>query len=175
MTSKIVILLAILAAIGLAGFTGYKSGHHNGVNQQKVLDQVEFDRINGKLTTQKSEADVTFRRLSAEAIAKQAEVDAFKTQLEMNRAKNQNVIDGLRRDLASRGLRFTAPAEAAGCGGGGGSPQGPEIKTARADATTVIELPRKITEDLRQLTFDADQLRVEYQRCYDWANAPVNQ
>jgi len=175
MTSRIMIILAILATIGLAAFTGYRSGHHNGTNEQKVVDQAEFDRINGLLTVQKSEAASMFRRLTAEALAKQTEADAFKTQLEMNRVKNQKVIDDLRRDLATRGLRFPAPVESARCGGGSGSPQSGETQTARADATTIVELPRKIADDLRQLTFDADQLRVEYQRCYDWANSPVNQ
>jgi len=88
---------------------------------------------------------------------------------------HQKVIDDLRRDLATRGLRFPAPVESARCGGGSGSPQSGETQTARADATTIVDLPRKISDDLRQLTFDADQLRVEYQRCYDWANSPVNQ
>lgn len=175
MTMRIWAAIAVIAAIIGAAILGDGFGHRRGINEQKAADQVRFDQINKDLSDQKAEAFSTYQRLAAEIVARQEAADTLKTQLEMNRVKNQKVIDDLRTDLASRGLRFATTTENAGCRDGGGGAEGGKGQTPGAPATTIVELPRKITEDLRQLTFEADQLRIEYQRCYDWVNSPASQ
>lgn len=164
------LLLVIGLALAGAYFGGEHQGHAAGVNDQKVTDQATFDRYNREIDRNKTEAASLLATANAKIVAGQAREDEFKTQLEKAREINRNEVDTLRRKYASTGLRFAAPA-AAGCGDGRGGSSGPETKTAGAEGPlVVVQLPDKITGDLRQLTVDADTLRVEYAACYAYVN-----
>jgi hypothetical protein len=163
----------ILVALGI-GFGSYHSGHSNGVAEQSVKDQKQFDDINEKLTKQKAEASTLYKTLADQVIAKQAADDEFKTQLEKQREIYRTDTDALRRKYAATSLRFTTTTaqDPRGGGGGGGSPQGAGAEATTAEGPTVVQLPDQITADLRQLTLDADFWLDEYRACYTWANRP---
>ena len=52
-------ILILVIAMAVAGFAGYRHGHSTGVDEQKVSDQAEFDKINKKLSDlEKKKADL---------------------------------------------------------------------------------------------------------------------
>jgi hypothetical protein len=157
----------------LASLVGVGTWQHTeGVAEQKVEDQREFDRINAAITKQKSEATAKYSAKQAEVIAVMAERDQFKNQVEKERNEHRIETDALRARYAGLGLRFR-PAEGAGPGAGGGSAASPPGNPAGAVAPAVVQLPDAVARNLRQLVFDADRLRDEYAACYAYANGPV--
>jgi len=151
-------------------------GYIRGVTFQKGEDQKVIDKVNKDLDDQRSQANLKYRQLSEAVILAQQATDAFKTQLEKAREINRNEVDTLRRKYNTASLRFatTSPTTGQGCGGRGDGPSGEAGPTTGAGgAVTVVQLPDKITGDLRQLVVDADRLRVEYATCYAYVNRPA--
>lgn len=160
------ILGALLLVLALVS-GGYTYGHHNGANGQKVVDQVQFDKINQGITDQKAQANTLYRNAQDANVALMAERDQLKTTLEKEHANHQAATAALRDKYAGLGLRFNA--EAPRLGNGGGSTQRAGTDPASASGPAVIQLPGEITENLRRLAFDADQLADDYRECYGYA------
>ena len=162
------IIYAII--IWLASLAGVGWWQHNaGRDAQKAADQVQFDKINADLSQQKTTAANIYRSAQATIIATLAERDKFKTQLETDHAKNIKTITDLRNQYAGLGLRFAAP-EGSGRGTGSTSPLPAEAGAARIKPTAFVQLPDALARNLRALAFDADELAVEYKKCYDAIN-----
>lgn len=163
-----IILGFVLALIGV-GVYEHSAGVDDGIAQQKVADQGEFDAINKKLAANKAEAAEILRKKQAENVALMSERDALKTTLEQQRQAHEKENRDLRTQYANLKLRFTVAGDGRS-GIGGGSPA-----TASGDAASaaapgiVVELPDKIANDLRQLAFDADELRTAFAVCYGYA------
>ena len=168
MTTIAGILVALCALVG-AYTSGNYFGHQHGVNDQKVVDQKQFDAISNQLTAQTIEANVKLRELTATIIAAQTASDQFKTNLEQERAQNRNTVDSLRAKYANDSLRFTAQRDP-GRGGGSGGASPAKDPAPGAPATTILQLPDAITASLRRLTADADSLATDYRTCYRYVN-----
>jgi hypothetical protein len=171
MSSLVSLLVGIIMLVA-ATVAGEHFGHTRGVNEQKVEDQVVFDNYHNAVEEQKSQASALLVKVQATIIAEQEAGAAFKNQLEIDRAKNRDDVDALRRKYADSKLRFIAPAtgQTSGCGGGSGGSAGTEGKASGPDAPTVVQLPDSIAGNLRQLTLDADKLSGEYATCYRYVN-----
>ena len=160
------ILISILLAIAGAFAGGEFDGRHRGADQQVVADQAKFDRMNLALAKQKDEANALLEKAQADIITAQAAADDFKTQLEKESAARKTDNDRLRGSYAGRSLQYASKAPR--CGAGGSDANGAQGAAASPDAAAVVQLPDTITRDLRQLTFEADTLKSEYQKCFDW-------
>src|SRR5438105_7063839 len=79
--------------------------HDAGIDEQKVVDQREFDRINTRINQQKDQANVMYRAKQAEVIAVLAERNQFKDQLEEERNAHRVETDTLRARYSGVGLR----------------------------------------------------------------------
>lgn len=165
------IILAAVIALAGASLGGYTTGRSAGVNAQKVTDQTRFDEINQALTDQKAEANAAYRSFQEHNLALVVERDRLKTDLEKRHAQDAAATDADRRHYAGLGLRFR-PAENAGSGNCGLSTGSAEADASSPDAAAAVELPATITSDLRQLTFESDQLADAYRKCYGYAVAP---
>lgn len=161
-------LLIWLASVAGVGYWQ----HGAGVADQKATDQVEFDAINTKLARQKDQANVMYRAKADEVIALQAANDKFKHDVEVEREQHRAESDALRTRYAGLSLRYSA-AQAAGSGGGGVRPDGAQADPASASGAAVVQLPDSVAAGLRQLAFDADQLKADYGACYAYVQGPV--
>lgn len=166
-TTILVVLLLVLAA----AFGGDRFGHARGVQQQKVADQVLFDKINKDIEEQKAIANMTYKRLSEQVIAKAQAADNFKHKLEVSREQRRKELADYRRSPAANGSLFF-DAQVAGCGGGSGGTQSGGGQTPGLTITTKVEIPPALRGSIRAILDDADDLTVDYQACYDWANRP---
>lgn len=163
------ILILVIGLVWLGSLVGVGKWQHTaGVTAQKVADQVQFDTINQKLADQKTEAAEVLKKANANNLALMVERDRLKTTLEKTREENRQATAAARDHYAGLGLRFQ-PAEAAGCGRGGGGAPGTGANPSGADAAPAVELPAAITASLRQITYDADTLADEYRKCYGYA------
>lgn len=162
------ILVAVILWLLSAAGVGYWQ-HGEGRAAQKVADQVQFDRINDDITKQKAQADATYRAAQDANVKLMVERDQLKTKLEKMYATDQLATDAVRDKYAFVGLRF-ATSKSAGSGGGSGSATstGPDASSPATSA--VVELPRALASDLRQLALDADKLRDDYALCYRYLN-----
>ncbi len=126
----------------------------------------------GKLKTavaeQKAEATQTLLRLTEERLKAQNALTALITKTEKDREKlqRQNTAD-LDARLAGERLQFSAR-----CGQSGGSPEGAASGAPSDSSATVIQLPRKINENLFRLTADAESLSIDYKVLYEYVHNP---
>lgn len=164
------IIIGTLIALAAAFFGGDHIGHGRGVNEQKVANQREFDRIEGERTKQKAEANALYRQAQADIIALQTERDKLKTELEKKREIDRKATDDDRAKFSGLGLRFQ-PAEDAGHRGDGICSKGSGTNAAGPADPATIELPASLTAELRQIAFDADKLADDYRECYGYAQA----
>ena len=168
MNQYIIIALVWLSSLLGVGVWQNHSGHVAGVNAQKVSDQVQFDKINQERADQKTAANAEYRKVQDENLALMADREAFKTTLEKEREKNRIATNALRDKYSSVGLRF-ATGQGAGLGRCSCSTQSPGANSPSSDGPSVVQLPDKVTSDLRQLEYDADTLADEYRKCYSYA------
>lgn len=162
------IIGALIAAAALF-FGGDHLGHTRGVNEQKVTDQLQFDKINDERTQQKDEANRLYQGAQANIIALIAERDKLNHDLEVKDAEHKQVTAGLAAKYAGLELRFRA-AQGAGDRANGAGTNGSGPNAPSADDAPVLQLPDQITRDLRKLTRDADELKDAYSTCYAYAN-----
>lgn len=166
MNPYIIIGALILAAAALFG--AYQKGHGSGVADQKVADQAQFDKINNDLTKQKASANALYQQAQADIIALLTQRDTLKLKLERDHANNEIATAALRDKLAGLSLRFSSTETARG-GPGGKDASSSGDHPAGTEPAATIQLPEKITGDLRRLAFDADALNDDYRLCYDFA------
>lgn len=172
MNSLILEAFIAFAVAAVIGTGSYMAGHKNGVNEQKAQDQAQFDTINAERSKQKTEAAAILDKLQAGIIAQQQDDAKLRKTIDDQALLLDRQNDDLAAALASRSLRFVAPAAAKGradrsCRAG---PASPAASAASAPAATVVQLPEALTRDLRRLVADADRLNVEYGKCYQWVN-----
>lgn len=161
------LVAGVMAAINHIDERGFK----RGIGEQKEIDQKEFDRINLALSDQKKEAAAVLAKANAENTRIRIDRDKLKSTLENERAQHEQANRDIRAEFAGRSLQFRSSAgEGSGCGGGSGGSQTGGANPAAPVSAQVIQLPEKIAADLRQLTFDADQLNAEYAVCYGFVN-----
>lgn len=163
------LILGFVLFIVVSGAAGFASGHHSGVTDQKAADQVQFDKINLDISTQKTQANALYRKQQDASIALMVERDQLKTTLEKQHAINKTTTAALRDKYFGIGLRFST-RKTAGLGSGSGSAQGAGTDPASAEPSTLVQLPGEITADIRHLAFDADHLADDYRKCYGYAN-----
>ena len=157
-------ILLIIVVFSATFVLGGLAGDRIGVNRQKAADQVQFDRINGQLRDQKAEAARQLAVLHEENLKLILDRDTLKTNLEKQYAAARQETTTVRRELSALSLRFTV--ETGTRGGGSISSGSSEVIPASVAGTTLVELPEKITADLRQWAEDADALRDAYALCY---------
>lgn len=162
------LIVGFLVALIVAAAGGFKAGDTYGTDQQKVADQVEFDRINQGIADQKTKAASLLAQKNAENLALMEERDTLKTNLEKEHAQAQAATAAARDHFAGLGLRFK-PAEAPGCRLGSGCAGSPATDAAGTHAAPTVELPAAITASLRSIAFDADNLADAYRECYGYA------
>lgn len=160
--SYAITIVVFVATFILGGIAGDKIG----IDRQKTVDQYQFDKINIQLADQKRVAAETLDRLNAENLKLILDRDTLKTTLEKRYADAQAVTTSVRRELSTLKLRFTV--ETGRAGGGSISSASPEVIPASLAGAALIELPEKITSDLRLWAEDADALRDAYAICYGW-------
>jgi hypothetical protein len=158
------LLLTMLALVGTV--LGY--GHM----QFNKGDRLATARAQAVVDKQKSEAAALRAQLTQERLDNATALANLKTQLESKRETLQtaNTAD-LHRRLTGPGLRYVAP-QAAGCGRSGGSPESPAPGPASDQATAVVQLPRAISDDLWQLSADAESLKIDYGVLYEYMHNP---
>lgn len=159
-----VILGGVLLLFGLL-FGAEQYGHTQGVNTQKVADQVEFDRINAALTMQKSDAAAMLQKAQTDIITLQANRDKLKLTMEKQHAQDQVTNAALRDKYSGLGLRFK-PAEGSGCGNGGSGTLPAQGNAAVLAAAPSVLISRETSDALRALAYDADELAANYKLCY---------
>ena len=157
-------LIAALVVIALM-VGADQFGHSRGVNQQKVEDQAQFDKINADIAANKTKAANSLANENAKNAALAVAWDATKNELEKERESHRTVTADLNRKYSGLSLRFRA-AQAAGSGGGGISPLPPGSDAASASGAPILQLPDQIAGDLRRLALDADNLNDDYRKCY---------
>jgi len=92
-----------------------------------------------------------------------AERDKARANREKEHVTASVKTDTDRVDLAGVGLRLSVPSRAITFGNSpANSAKG---GTPGTEASAIVQLPAVLTSDLRQLTFLADQVRVDYARC----------
>lgn len=176
---KVIGVLVALASLVVALMYAYNTVHDDGVEQgqgeQQKADQKTLDDINVQLSKQKADADALYLAKVKEVLDTVKQRDAFKKQLGEANEKDRLSTEAHHVELAGQQLRFATSCNPtnAGGGGSGGSAASPGGTAAANDATTIVQLPAKITSDLRQLAFDADRLADEYRKCYGYANKRV--
>ena len=147
-------------------------GFVRGVDAQKAIDQVVFDKINQELSDAKETAARVYRELANKVLAEAARADAFKSDLEKARAINQSKTNDMARKLAGMRLRFASAAgpEGAGCrtGGDRASSIAPAPPGDAAAASCVLSGP--VETAIKLIVFDADTLRDDYKLLYEWAH-----
>lgn len=158
-------ILAGLLALVIAAGAGYYKGDTDGDNNRAVKDQKQFDATNAQIAQNKAIAASDLAKIVAANMLLEQQRDILKTQLEKDHAKAQSVTDDLRQQLATRSLSFRT-AEIAGCGSGSGAAPGTATGPGVSAATVIVQLPDKVTSDLRLLALDADRLRDNYTLCY---------
>lgn len=162
------LIIGAMLAIAASFFCGDYVGHGRGIDEQKVSDQREFDRISAEIMKQKAEASALYRQAQADIIALQVERDRLKNELEAKREIDRKATDDRRTEFAGRGLRFN-PIEDPRAREDGGGPQGAGSNPASPVTPTALELPASLTASLRLLAFDADKLADDYRECYGYA------
>jgi hypothetical protein len=161
------IILGLVLALGAAVGGSYVKGHSDGVDAQTVADQKEFDRINGDLAQQKTDAAAILKKRNADIIAVAVQRDQLKAKLGEQHANDQAATESARRELAGERLRFST--QNAGCGTGSGGTHAAGSGSTVPPATVIVELPETVARNLRQLAFDADTVRDNYALCYGYA------
>ena len=161
------ILGGVLLVLALCAGSAYE-GHSYGVDSQKVEDQKEFDAINAKLAQQKTDAAAILATVNAANLALAVERDKLKTSLGEQDAKNRKATLVLNANLATAKLQFRT-AQGSGCGDSSSGTGSPGATSSSPQSSAVVQLPDKITIDLRQFALDADNLANDYKLCYGYA------
>lgn len=158
------ILVLAIAAVAASVF-GYGAHQYSlGKATQLDVDQIAADK-------QKLTASATLVTLLQERSTRATELANLKTELEKNRETLQakNASD-LRGRLTGPGLHFTA--ESGGRGGSGSSSPGAAPAATSNPAPAVIQLPRAISDDLWQLSADAESLKIDYGVLHTYVHNP---
>lgn len=159
---KIGAVLALLAAL----FYGEQYIEGRGYDRRAAEDSAAMEK-------QKVEAKDKLATLTQEKLTALAELANLKSELEKNREdlQSKNAAD-LRARRAGPGLRFVTKPQAAGCGRSGGGTESPAPGAAPDAGTTVVQLPRQISDDLWQLAADAESLKIDYGVLHAYVHNP---
>jgi hypothetical protein len=155
---KIAIALALL-------ISAFLFGDHYGTNNQKVEDQVEFDRIEKERTDQKDAASILYKKLADELLLAQAANQKLISDGVTQRENNRKATDALVAKYSGVGLRYGTQSSRLGerCSG----TQSADSQASPAGAT-VVQLPDTLAGKLRRIVADADYWLDEYRSCFKW-------
>lgn len=161
---KIGVVLALLTVL----FFGEQYIEGRGYDRRAAEDAAVMGQ-------QKSEAAAKLADLTQEKLTALAELANLKSELEKNREdlQSKNAAD-LRARRAGPGLRYVTNPQAAGCGRSGGGTESP-TPGATPDAgaaTTVVQLPERISDDLFELLGKAQSLAIDYGVLYSYVHNP---
>lgn len=158
--------MALVTSFG----TGYFTGHSHGVDSQKVADQFSIDKVNAKIEENKRIANAEMANAQQAVIELQAEREKFKTKIEQERQTNVETTNKLHDAYAAYSLRFRSDDQRSWCGGENSVPA---TGTASGDnGTSVCVISDETSKSLRNIAYEADQLRDDYRLLYDWAHKP---
>lgn len=146
-----ILIAAILACVFAFGF-GYKTGG-NAV-------RVEYQSA---LNDQKAIADEMIQENIKQVQSTVAENEKIKKNLEIERRANAKTTNDLRSKLANDGLRFFAS-----CAKSGSNAMSTESNAADNAGAANVQLPEKIATSLRELAFDCDTLKDDYNLLYNF-------
>lgn len=160
------ILIKIAAALALLAGLFFGEQYIEGLGYSRA--QAEYE---GAIRDQKKEAATLLATETDKARAAESALQAVKDKQELQDAENQKTVVGLSarlRDLAGTAGRLRDP-NAAGCGRGGGSAEGPVASAPgdRADDYTEASglLSAQLSGLLQQLGREADDINDAYVSC----------
>ena len=159
--TKIAVVLALLAAL-LFG--------------EQYIEGLGYDRRaaedSAAMETQKNESKTLLAQLTQERADNATALANLTNLLEKAREDLQfkNSAD-LAKRLPGPSLQYVT-TQAAGCGRGGGSTEGPAPGAAPDAGTTVVQLPKQISDDLWQLAADAQSLAIDYGVLHAYVHNP---
>ena len=151
------VLLGVL--LGAAGF-------RMGFMYEKAASDTAINKLNAQINTEHTQATTLLQQETNKVIAKQQELDTLKTTLEKNYAIRLKTVSDSFTKHSGDSLRYRAIPGPSGAGSG--AAQGGSGSSVAASAGDVAVLPGPVAAGLRQLALDADTLKVEYQKCYEW-------
>jgi len=161
--------MALLLTVVVSASAGAYLGFDYGTSKQKAADQHEIDKVNKVIAENKVKANAAYRAEASKVIALQSQLAAFKYKLEKSHVQNQETTNRLRDAYSAYGLRFRVEDDARRWGSGSG-PSTTEGSTPGDEGAKIVQLPEEITRNLRQLSFEADQLNDDYKLCYGYVN-----
>lgn len=160
-----VILGAMLALLVLVGVV-YTQGHSDGVDDQKLADQAEFNRINAELTEQKAKANTLWREKATANAERATEVGKLTHQLGVQHEENRQLTDRNRLALDALRLRWKS-TESPGRGDSGRGAEANPGGTASSTEAAICEFPEALDRSLKEILADADRLRDNYEYQYN--------
>jgi hypothetical protein len=166
------VILGFVVALATTNLGSYFYGMGVGEDKQAVADQVQFDKINKDIADQKSLAGAILVQSHKDVIEKMKQRDEFKNKLGEQREENRQITHKLSNVYAAYSLQFELD-ESPRCWRGGVYTKGAECyatSNAQAAVKTVIQLPEKITADLRQFADDSEGWLDEYRLCYAYTH-----
>jgi hypothetical protein len=148
-----------LIVAGLVGFLlVFGFGYRMGGNSVKVEYQA-------KLNAQQVEAEKLVQENIEHVLATQAQNDLVKYNLEKERQNHVKETNRIRVLLATNSLRFIPVTS----GQSSSDQVSNTTNTASNTNSTSVELPTKITANLRELAYDCDTLRDDYEILYKFS------
>jgi hypothetical protein len=166
------VILGFVVALATTNLGSYFYGMGVGEDKQAVADQGQFDKINADLTEQKRQASAALNLANEQIRDELVNRDKFKNQLGEEREKNRQITHKLSNAYAAYGLQFELD-ETPRCWRGGVYTKGAACYAASDAQTavkTIIQLPEKITADLRQFADDSEGWLDEYRLCYAYTH-----
>lgn len=166
MPNKYFIIAIVLVLIALT-VGSYRFGHSNGVDAQKIVDQVEFDRINNKTAEQKAEANTKYRALVLDKIALMVANEKANSDGAAQHAKDEKRVADLHAQYSGRSLRYGTAQDS----GLRNCSDGAVVQTGQAvsgTATrTIVQLPDDLGMHLRtDVALASDKWLNWYRVCY---------
>lgn len=156
------VMLALLVMVGVV----YTQGHSDGVDDQKLADQAEFDHINAELTKQKAEANALWQEKATANAERATEVGKLTHQLGVQHEENRQLTDRNRLALDALRLRWKS-AESSGRGDSAGDTKANHGGAASSTEAAICEFPEALDRSLKEILADADRLRDDYEYQYN--------
>ncbi len=170
MQTYLIIALVWIMSIGGATWFGYEQGDTAGANRKQVEVDKKISDYNDQIADIKRDAAAKIKAADDNAIKQMVLNTTLNRELENERAKHNSDNIAHRRELdAAGGLSIELAAKNSGCGASGGDALPTATGTTTVESTTVVELPRQITSDLRDQAQDEQSVHIDYAACYAYA------
>lgn len=158
----------IIGIIIIGLMTGsYFFGHSVGTDTQQIKDQVEFSRIDKERTKQKEDAAALLDQEVKKGIALTNQNQELIAQGVKDHEAFRKTTADLNHKYSTLKLRFATTSTSTGSCSNSTTIQSGETISGTPSAS-VVQLPDSITNDLRQLTENADTYLGWYRKCYKY-------